>query len=559
MKGILLFCFSLLFFIELSAQQQGAKYWVQFTDKLNSPYSISSPENFLSSKCIDRRERLSIGFDERDIPVNQSYIEEVLATGQCTLHNKSKWFNAITVTITDSTLIDDIEALPFVSKVKSARKLVKKEIDSIKKLELDNQKSLAAALPACKEYPQYGIGFRQIEMLNGHLLHALRFTGKGVDIAQFDAGWNMTDKLPVFEKLRSEGRIKLVKDYVFLDDNTIYAYSNHGTFVLSTMAAWWPDSLIGTAPDANYFLFRTEDPLSESRVEEDNWVAAAEYCDSLGIDIINSSLGYSLFDDSSTDYSYEDMDGNTTRCTIAADIAAEKGILVINSAGNSGDNAWRFLTAPSDGDEVMCVGAVDADEVHASFSGYGPSADGDIKPNIVAMGKATAYADLDSTVSTGNGTSFSAPVMSGMAACLFQAFPEKSNKEIFDAIQQSASLYLNPNDSLGHGIPDMMQALTILQHSGDNLLGDFSALVYPNPCRDELSVIIHNSKACDIQWEIYDASGKRVVEGKEALGESPYGVINLSQGFNKLSSGLYTLHLGRAGRHSVIHFEKIKP
>jgi hypothetical protein len=372
------------------AQTAPGKYWVRFTDKNDSPYSLSRPEEFLSWKCIERRDRLSLGFDELDLPVNQIYIDQVLAMGPGLLHHRSKWFNAITIATEDSTWLENVRLLPFVAEVKScpASSGIASGFHN-KFLKEENDAPAEKMLFVCDSFPLYGLAWRQTEMLNLQWLHSLGFMGEGVEVAQFDAGWSRTDQLPAFERLRNEGRIKMTRDFVFPDNANVYTYNSHGTSVLSIMAAWLPGEIVGAAPEANYYLFRTEDPFSEFPVETDNWVVAAELCDSLGIDIINSSLGYSLFDDPAYDFAYGDMNGNTIHCSIAAAIAAKKGILVVNSAGNSGDDPWRFITAPSDAEGILCVGAADAQENHAWFSSYGPSADGRVKPDVSAMGAAT--------------------------------------------------------------------------------------------------------------------------------------------------------------------------
>lgn len=536
------------------AQTAPGKYWVQFSDKNNSPYNLSNLHEVLSEKCYERRIAQGIGFDELDIPVNEHYIQQVLELCNCELHNRSKWFNAITINLSDSLLADSIAQLPFVINVKSVRRL-NKDLDAPDKLDMQKSNQRGNSSDCCAGFLPYGSGFRQIEMLNGHLMHALGFTGHGITIAQFDSGWSLTDQLPAFDKLRSENRIAMVRDFVFGEQGNVYALSNHGTFVLSTMGAYWPDSLIGTGYDATYYLFRTEDPLSENIVEEDNWVAAAELADSLGIDIINSSLGYSLFDSGYMNHAYTDMDGNTTRCSIAADIASAKGILVVNSAGNTGNSSWRYITAPSDGDEVLCVGSVNADESKSSFSGFGPSSDGDVKPNVAAMGEATVYAALDSTIKTGNGTSFSSPVVAGLAACLFQAFPGISAGRVKLAIEMSASDYLYPDDSLGYGIPDFMIAYQLLQAGTEKHDNAFDAMLYPNPCGDEMTVMLREALYDDIAFEIYDATGKRVYEAPCITQDKHYGIIRFS-GMNQLRAGHYTLHLGRAGYHAVLNFVK---
>ncbi|MFN8862709.1 MAG: S8 family serine peptidase [Flavobacteriales bacterium] len=531
-------------------------FWVRFTDKSGTPYSLSEPLEFLSQDCIDRRVRQGIGLDSRDLPVNPSYVNGVTAVGNVELHHRSKWFNAITVRIIDTlletTTLESIQALPFVSEIKSvSRSRSPLHMDKFE-VQADERSLLGEESEAA-----YGPSFRQISMINGHLLHEMGYTGAGRRIAVFDAGWVRTDILPAFSHLYESGRIAGTRDFVTPDADSVYFKSAHGTYVLSHMAGIIPDSLLGTAPDATYYLFRTEDVNGEYLIEEDNWVAAAEYADSLGIEIINSSLGYSRFDDPVMDHEYEDMDGETTRSSIAADIASEKGILVINSAGNSGAGTWRYITAPSDGDLVMSVGAVDADSLRAFFSSYGPSSDGDVKPNVMAMGRQTVFADLDSTIRTGNGTSFSAPIITGLAACLWQAFPYRTAREIFHAIQQSAHLCSNPNDSLGHGLPDFKQAYLMLRGEQFEMEGPFSAQVFPNPTRGGLTISLTTPDDLPVDIEIADMSGRIVRRinnfGNSQLGLYLQGWIDLSE----LSGGLYLLTLRNANTSQTIRIQKI--
>lgn len=541
----------------LYAQTSPGKYWVRFTDKSNSSYSLSNPSAFLSPKCVARRQQFNLGFDQKDIPVNEDYINQVLATGTCTLHNKSKWFNAITIATADTTLIESIALLPFVAEVKSVHvhQHNEQKVEKIVDVVLTKKSTAEVEITDNTQSELYGPSFRQIEMLNGHLLHQLGYNGAGVDIAVLDAGWNRADILPAFDALRSSNRIVLSRDFVFPETNNVFNSNSHGTFVLSLMAGHIADSLLGTAPAANYYLFRTENPFSEYITEEDNWVAAAELCDSLGIDIINSSLGYSLFDDSTMNHSYADIDGNTTRCSIAADIAAQKGILVVNSAGNSGDDPWHYITAPSDGDSVLCVGATRADGTHAFFSSFGPSSDGQVKPNVSAMGFACVIADMDSTIRTGNGTSFSSPITAGMAACLKHAFPNKNNMQLLRAIEQSAHLYNTPNDSLGHGIPDFWKAFLILQGNTMPTAGDLNASVFPNPCTDYLNVVIADENACNVLYTIYDTAGQKVFENTGFVQSDILGVLQLNQAIKTLSNGVYILKLNVDGKQTILRFE----
>jgi subtilisin family serine protease len=557
-------CIASIFFIiqflflgvcSLLSQTAPGKYWIRFTDKDNSAYSLSRPQEFLSAKCIDRRMAQGIGFDVLDLPVNQSYIDEVLSMGPGILHHRSKWFNAITVITEDSTWLEEVRLLPFVAEVRAARvggQTVFKDKWSVEENEV---RSGTEQLP-CDSFPEYGRAWRQTEMLNVQWLHNLGYRGAGVDIAQFDAGWSRTDILPVFERLRSEGRIKMTRDFVWSDNPNIYTYNSHGTSVLSIMAGWLPGEMVGAAPEANYFLFRTEDPFSEFPVETDNWVVAAELCDSLGIDIINSSLGYSLFDDSAYDFTYDEMNGSTIHNSIAAGIAARKGILVVNSAGNSGDDPWRYLTAPSDAEGILAVGAADAQENHAWFSSYGPAADGRVKPDVSAMGAATAYAAQDSTIRTGNGTSFSSPLIAASTACLLQAFPSTPSHALRDAVIRSASAYMAPTDSLGYGIPDYYIAWKMLRGEGLET-GDFGASVFPNPCTHALRVTLDDAKSCAVEFTLYDAIGRRVVTSSGVAVTDGHGSFSMDDVVSRLPAGRYTLHVHWELRNSVVSFTKI--
>jgi len=551
--------FQLSFVSLSSAQTAPGMVWVQFANKHNSLYSLQQPSEYLSLSTINRRLKEGIGFDSLDLPVNPEYVSAMIALGNMELHHKSKWFNAATVRIVDTammqTTIDAIRALSFVADVKSVTsRRFSHEID--KEVGMTDTRSGGDVL---EEEQEYGPSFRQISMLNGHLLHRLGYTGKGRKIAVFDAGWIRTDILPAFGHLYEEGRIVEIKDFVSPNEIAVYGKSTHGTFVLSHMAGLIPDSLIGTAPGASYYLFRTENVEGEYLVEEDNWVAAAEYADSIGVDLINSSLGYSLFDDPSMNHSYSDMNGQSTRSSIAAGIASRKGILVVNSAGNSGSSAWRYITAPSDGKGVMAVGSVNSEEQHSFFSSYGPASDGDVKPNVMTMGEQTVFADMDSTIRKGNGTSFSAPILTGLAACLWEAFPERSSKEIFRAIEQSAHLYFMPNDSMGHGIPDFWKAFEFLRSSNAVPAGELNVQVFPNPSNGFLSVIINQRTTESPRYEVRDYAGRLVLTGTGFTGPIDQDYYQGKIDVSSLSSGLYFLILDAGDDRSVLRFEKMTP
>lgn len=465
-KASLFLVFSILSIV-IIAQVAPDKYWIRFTDKNNSPYSVIIPAQFLSQKAIDRRNAQGIVITENDIPVNLSYIQAVSSLG-ATILNVSKWLNSVTVYTTSSSVVDAIEQLPFVLSVeKSNLKNIPSEISKKPFFEAETYGDFVTSEPveslaAGKSY-NYGQAYNQISMLNGIALHDLGYNGTGMTIAVLDAGFLNTNTIPAFSYLWNNNRIMGSKDFADPLNPNIFGSHTHGTSVLSTMGANLPGQITGTAPEANYWLLRSEDGGSEYLIEELNWVSAAEFADSVGADVINSSLGYTTFDDPAQNHTYQDMDGNTSIISRGADIAVSKGMIVVNSAGNEGSSSWYYIGAPADGDSVFSIGAVNASGNYASFSSHGPTADGQMKPDVVAQGSGSAIINAyTGNVSTGSGTSFSSPITAGMVASLWQAHPNRRNTEVLDAIRQSASLSGNPNYQLGYGIPNYMTAHDLL-------------------------------------------------------------------------------------------------
>lgn len=506
MKKLLLLHFLVLFALDHSAQTSFNTFWIQFKDKHNSDFSISKPNQFLSQKAIERRLEWGLGFDSLDIPVNKNYIDQVLNIGNTQLLLKSKWFNSITVQVNDTsssvlaTWLNQINQLECVLQVRSLQNI----IQNGKVIAIQGVQSIQE-----NQMHSYGDSYRQIEMLNGHFLHDLGFEGQGVDLAVFDGGFLFADELPAMQHLFSEGRVISKHDLLHFNSSEVFDASTHGMMVLSHMAGIIPDSLYGTATQANYFLFQTEDVFQEVRLEEDTWIQAAEMADSIGVDVINSSLGYSLFDFESMSYLPADMNGQTTRISQAANICALKGTLVVNSAGNSGASVWHAITAPSDAENVLSIGAVDANEIHASFSGYRPPNGPFVKPNVVAMGKQTVYAAYDSTIARGNGTSFSSPIIAGLAACLIQAFPHVSNLKIKDVIERSASLFETPNDSMGYGVPDFWKAFLMLSQEQNGFVQNENILVYPQPSAGIFEVRIKSNVVAPKVY-LFNAAGASI-------------------------------------------------
>ncbi len=467
---------------------QSNNWWIFFNDKCTD--SIS-----LSEKSIERRHSNGIEFDQFDYPVCSSYIDS-LNKNHLSIRNISRWLNAVSISVDSLQVLESILAYNFVKEIKPVQTLLKNSHDDIINFKYDSDHFL-------KQTPLlYGYSYNQLDMLGGVDLHNEGFLGDDILIAVFDAGFEGVESLPIFDNLWSNNQILDTYDFVDNDINVFHG-SSHGTMVLSTMGGYMPDSLIGTAPNANFMLFKTEDSSSETLVEEDNWAAAAEYADSIGVDIINSSLGYTiLYDDTLNSHSYSDMDGNSTIITNAADLAASRGILVINSAGNSAGNDWYYIGAPADGDSVLAVGAVNAQGNIASFSSRGPSYDGRVKPNVCAQGVQAVVADLDSTIRVANGTSFSAPILAGLAACLWQTNTDLTNMDILNMIEESAHLFSNPNDSLGYGIPNLHQAY-LNSLSANVELNNIN--IYPNPFHDIFH--IKNSSNEDISVDIFNIMG----------------------------------------------------
>ena len=475
-------------------------YWVGFSDKMNTPYSTAFPEEYLSERALERREKQDIPIDSLDLPVDPEYINQVLQLGAVPIHS-SKWLNGITVATASDDFKEKVWELPFVTEVQLTKKVaqIKSAINKFAEPVVpENQLDIDTSF--------YGSSVYQVGQLNGQFLHNQDFRGQGMQIAVLDAGFYKANQYSAFDSLWANNQILGTRDFVSRDSNfNIFEMHYHGMSVLSIMGGNQPGELIGTAPRASYWLFRSEDTYSENIIEEDNWVAAAEYADSLGVDIINSSLGYSLFNDATMDHIYADMDGNTTRVTRGANIAASRGMLVFSSAGNEGsvNNPWKYIIAPSDGDSVIGVGAANCDGAPAPFTSYGPASDGDVKPNVSAVGWNTTLQKSNGTIGTGNGTSYSSPVIAGAAACLWQANPNTTAFQVKSAIEQSAHLFNEPDPLLGFGIPDMKLADQILKTSVIEQLetpGDW--LVYPNPMADYL-VLQKKSKSVSSELKIY--------------------------------------------------------
>ena len=501
MNRKLLFIWIILLYSHATPGQVN-RYLVFFTDKENSDFSISEPEKFLSQRAIDRRNRFQIPVTLEDLPVNSLYVNELSNLGIDVFH-KSRWFNAVLVQM-DSETVPLVESLPAVKRVDfvaPGERLIKMESfqdDSAINEESDRKKLITNAL--------------QNNMIGVDRMHQDGFTGKDILIGIFDAGFSGVNQSIYFEHLFEQERILASRDFIRNSGN-VFQYDDHGTGVLSTISGYEAFEYEGIAYDAEIILCVTEDVPTEYIIEEYNWLFAAEYADSLGVDIINTSLGYNIFDDISMNYRYENLDGNTAVITQATDIAASKGILCVVSVGNEGNNTWQKLVAPADADSALAVGAVNSNLVYIPFSSTGPTADGRIKPDVVALGQGTKIVQYDGELSTGSGTSFASPLIAGLAAGLWEAYPELNNMELIDLIRRGSSQYFQPDTLLGYGIPDygrIQSFITALDER--SLSSEFK--IYPNPVDNKkLFVEIKGESRSDkISIDILDLNGKMVFE-----------------------------------------------
>lgn len=422
------------------------KYRVSLKDKVGTTYSIDKPEEFLSERAIERRNRQQLPIDETDLPVSGKYVDELKATG-VRLVTTSKWNNTVVLEVSDTLLMDEISKKSFVTGVKK----VWVSPDSIPPRNMKRKKEVKNKVE--KTDCHYGNALRQIEIHGGDSLHTAGFAGKGMHVAVIDAGFYNADEIKFFRKMDLLG----TRDFVN-PNSDIYAENAHGLMVLSCMAANLPKVFVGTAPEASYWLLRSEDNDSEQPIEEDYWAAAIEFADSVGVDVVNTSLGYYEFDEGFPAYRYRDLDGHYSLMSHSASLAADKGIVVVCSAGNSGDDPWKKVTPPGDSENVLTVGAINKNLVNARFSSIGNSADGRIKPDVMAVGVNSVVTGTDGSVSKGNGTSFASPIMCGIVACFWQACPWLTAKEVIEAVRQVGDRVDYPDNIYGYGVPNLWKA-----------------------------------------------------------------------------------------------------
>ncbi|HZH02066.1 MAG TPA: S8 family serine peptidase, partial [Flavisolibacter sp.] len=436
---------------------------VRFKDKVGTQFSIADPSAYLSSRSIARRTRYNIAIDSTDLPVSAAYIQSLRNIPNVTILNISKWLNQVSIQTSDPAAITAINSLPFVrASMPIAARLQQVAKDPADKFESTFPSTKAKVQGVLQsDHFNYGQSDAQVHIHNGAFLHNIGLRGQNMIISMLDAGFFLYTSLKAFDSVNKNGQVLGTYDFVnrelsVVEDNA------HGMNCFSIIAANIPGEFVGTAPKANFYLYRSEEAATEYPIEEHNWVCAAERTDSVGGDVISSSLGYTTFDNPVYNHTYAEMNGNTTMAAIGADLAAKKGILVFNSAGNDGDKPWKFISTPADADSIVAVGAINVNGVIAAFSSFGPSSDGQVKPDVVSVGVSTVLQGTNNTISRGNGTSFSCPNIAGLATCLWQGFQEFNNMKIIQALRQSSNNFNTPNDRLGYGIPDMKKATMLL-------------------------------------------------------------------------------------------------
>lgn len=457
-----LFVCCLLLLTVVSGFAQVNRYMVFFTDKADTPYSIEAADAFLTQRAIDRRLRQNIPITEEDLPVNPAYIEGLQALNVETYYT-TNWLNGILIQ-TEASSLASIEALDYVSSVQ----YVAPESRLTQSIEAD-----PGLITTGTADPGALSNRVQRDMLGGVVMNEAGFTGADIHIAILDGGFRNVNNSGYFEYLFTSGQYLGGKDYVTNGANP-FQYSTHGTGALSAIVGDAGVAFRGMAYESPVLLLVTEDVASEYRIEEYNWLFAAEYADSLGIDVLSTSLGYTDFDDPNMDYTHNDLDGATALITRAAELAFSKGMFVVTSAGNSGDKDWRLISTPADGPNILAVGAVNNVRERASFSSVGPTADGRTKPDVMAMGRSTVLYRTDFT--TSSGTSFSAPLITGLAAGLWEANPEWTNEQLLQAIKRRGSQFESPDNLVGYGVPHF-ELERLLQAGEENM--DWS--IYPNP------------------------------------------------------------------------------
>jgi serine protease AprX len=541
-----LLCF-FLFASTMIVTAQVNRYMVLFKDKNGTPYSVSNASQFLSEKAIARRIKQGVNVTELDLPVNPDYVHGVHATG-ADVFFRSRWFNGVLVQC-DASLIPAIQSLEYVDTVEFVAPQARLTVNSGGRTRFNIFR---------KKTTKEGYTDKQLNLSGLNYMHDEGIEGEGMTMALLDAGFPGVDTINAFEHLFANSQVNTAVSFDFVHNtNNVFRYDAHGTEVLSTIAAEVPGSFEGGAPQAQFQLYVTEDAPTEYRIEEYNWDFAAERADSAGVDIISSSLGYYDFDDNSMSYTKAQMDGKTAVCTRAAQYAADRGIVVVVSAGNEGNIAsWRIITAPADAKDVLAVANVDQNGVRSNSSSIGPSADQRIKPDVAALGTGVKVINDAGTLSSASGTSLAAPLIASLVAGVWQHYPELTNLEVIDLIRHGASQGSHPDNSIGYGIPNFKLLESFHDHgvTGTSAPAGLAFKLFPNPAKDTIVITLaDNNPADDLTFELFTSDGKPL--GTDAVRFDELNNVYQAN-LSSLSAGLYFLKIVHDGKRYVYKLVK---
>ena len=511
----------ILLFLFRQASAQDFKYLLHLKDKRNNGFSLSEPAAFLSEKAIQRRFKQHIKIDSTDLPITSTYVDSLLAIPTLRILNKSRWFNQLLISITDTAVLQNVQSLSFVlssepvnnqQSIKIPGPVSVNKEEAITSILRTNRLNSVAGVTS---YYNYGFSFSQIHIHHGDYLHDLGYHGESMTIAILDNGFNNYLTNPAFDSLRLNHRI--LGSYDFVNQKiSVNEEGVHGAFCFSILSSNLPEVFVGSAPASEYWLFKTEDDSSESPVEEQNWIAAAEFADSVGVDLISTSLGYAYFDDPKYDLNYLQRNGHNALISQAANLAVTKGMIVTAAAGNDGtqNSERKYLSCPADGDSVYAAGAVDISNQIGNFSSWGPNGSGQVKPDGVSLGVGTRFIGTDGNLNSGNGTSFATPNLAGLIICLWQAFPEFSAHDILMTVRQSSDKFASPDIHYGYGLPDFEKAYQTLlsKRMGitNTLAGNEWILAYPVPFHNTIHILIKPVVAGTATLQLMDISGKNI-------------------------------------------------
>ncbi|MBL7913219.1 MAG: S8 family peptidase [Bacteroidia bacterium] len=522
----------------LSSMNSQTKHWVKFSNKNGTPYTLSNPSAFLTPAAIQRRTTYAVPYHFTDLPVTPAYINQIEAVPNVTVLYASKWLNGVVVSISSgsATALATISSFTYVSSTSLVNKY-KLDMPVIEQPAFVGQENLRASSSATFNY---GGSYWQTKQLNADCIHSQGFRGQNMVIAVLDAGFLNANINPVFDSLFNRGGVLGTRDFVSGGTN-VYDDDSHGEMVLSCLAAIKPGVIMGSAPRANYWLLRTEDAPTEKLVEEYNWIRGAEFADSVGAQVLTTSLGYTEFDNPAQNHTFADLNGKTAPMSIAANLAARKGLLVLNSAGNGNGGPWPKIGIPADADSICTVGAIDSLSNVTGFSSIGPTADGRIKPDLVARGGNAwvSAANSSGACFQANGTSFSCPILAGAMTCFWQAHPNFNAYKVLDTLRKTASNFASPNNSRGWGTPNMC-AVAITTVFKNNSLNATNFIVSPNPFNSLISIKVDQIITGAVSIEVYNVLGAVVKTYKETdlVGTHSYDLSDMSNGvyFMKIST-----------------------